>query len=184
MREYEWLSVVIMLGSPICRITVYSVFLHDFYIPFFSPSAGFAFCVVLQCSAVRRRATDTPVAQSGRPKHLQCSPGASLRLGAWLRLPPSGLPRLLGAVRFAAGRPKHPQRSPGDRKLRNAIRAPLPPPNGRKPGRNAVILAVPFQKKRGCQDCVAEVSVARTALRMFRSPAHEPNCAAVFLGAS
>jgi hypothetical protein len=87
-------------------------------------------------------------------------------------------------VRSAAGRRKHPQRSPGDRNLRNAIRAPLPPPNGRKPGRNAVILAMPFQKKRGCQDCVAEVSVARTALRMSRPPTYMPNCAAVFLGAS
>jgi hypothetical protein len=168
----------------LARITAYAVFLREFEIAVFSLPAGFAFCIVLQCSAVRRRATETPVAQSGRPKHPQCSPGAPLPLGAWQRLPPSGLPRLLGAVRFAAGRPKHPQRSPGDRNLRNAIRAPLPPPNGRKPGRNAVILAVPFQKKRGCQDCVAEVSVARTALRMFRSPAYEPNCAAVFLGAS
>ena len=74
-----------------------------------------------------------------------------------------------------SGRPKPPQCNPG---------TPPPPPNGREPRRNAVILAVPFQKKGGCQDCVAEVSVARTALRMFRSSAYEPNCAAVFLGAS
>ena len=46
-------------------------------------------------------------------------------------MPPSGLPRLLGAVRFAAGRPKYPQRCPGDRNLRNAIQVPPPPPNGR-----------------------------------------------------
>jgi hypothetical protein len=172
----------------------------------FSLFAGVASCAVLQRSAVRRRADETPVAQSGRhthphrsaaqsfwqalrhnnictarsdqddcgtvrfdarqPKHPQCIPGTPFRRArgsAWQtnKLMQRSAQEDSSAIRFAGGRPKHPQCSPGNRNLHNAIRVP-PFFSEREHGRNAVILAV--------QDCVAEVSVARTALLMFRSP--------------